>query len=58
MSDSSLLLVDWITSGRHERGEKWDFDLYRSTNDIFHNGDEPLFLDTVSFFVYQSVFFI
>ncbi|XP_075105505.1 urease accessory protein D isoform X3 [Nicotiana tabacum] len=47
VSDSSLLLVDWITSGRHERGEKWDFDLYKSTNHIFHNGDEPLFLDTV-----------
>lgn len=51
VSDSSLLLVDWITSGRHERGEKWDFDLYKSTNHIFHNGDEPLFLDTVSFFL-------
>ncbi|OIT03377.1 urease accessory protein d [Nicotiana attenuata] len=48
VSDSSLLHVDWITSGRHERGEKWDFDLYKSTNDIFHNGDEPLFLDTIS----------
>lgn len=57
MSDSSLLLVDWITSGRHETGEKWNFDLYRSMNNIFHNDDEPLFLDTVSFFVYQSVFF-
>lgn len=47
MSDSSLLLVDWITSGRHERGEKWDFDLYKSTNHIFHDGDGPLFLDTI-----------
>ncbi|XP_059297243.1 urease accessory protein D isoform X3 [Lycium ferocissimum] len=47
MSDSSLLIVDWITSGRHERGEKWDFDLYKSTNHIFHDGDEPLFLDTI-----------
>ncbi|XP_019260510.1 PREDICTED: urease accessory protein D isoform X2 [Nicotiana attenuata] len=47
VSDSSVLLVDWITSGRHERGEKWDFDLYKSTNHIFHNGDEPLFLDTI-----------
>ncbi|XP_060175714.1 urease accessory protein D isoform X2 [Lycium barbarum] len=47
MSDSSLLIVDWMTSGRHERGEKWDFDLYKSTNHIFHDGDEPLFLDTI-----------
>ncbi|KAK4348059.1 hypothetical protein RND71_034398 [Anisodus tanguticus] len=46
ISDLSLLLVDWITSGRHERGEKWDFELYKSMNHIFHDGDEPLFLDT------------
>lgn len=47
MSDSSLLIVDWITSGRHESGEKWDFGLYKSTNHIYLEGDEPLFLDTV-----------
>lgn len=46
-SDSNLVLVDWITSGRHESGEKWDFALYKSTNNIFLEGDEPLFLDTV-----------
>ncbi|VFQ59891.1 unnamed protein product [Cuscuta campestris] len=45
--DSNLVLVDWITSGRHERGEKWDFDLYKSTNNIYLDGDVPLFLDTV-----------
>nr|GMD50057.1 urease accessory protein D isoform X1 [Ipomoea batatas] len=45
--DSNLLLVDWITSGRHERGEKWEFDLYKSTNHIFLDGDQPLFLDTL-----------
>ncbi|CAK9170991.1 unnamed protein product [Ilex paraguariensis] len=46
MSDSSLLIVDWITSGRHESGEKWDFGFYKSTNHIFLEGDKPLFLDT------------
>lgn len=46
-SDSSLLMVDWITSGRHERGEKWDFELYKSTNNIFLEDDEPLLLDTI-----------
>lgn len=45
--DSNLLLVDWVTSGRHERGEKWDFDLYKSTNNIYLDGDVPLFLDTL-----------
>lgn len=47
VSDSSLLLVDWITSGRHESGEKWNFDLYKSTNHIFLDDDQPLFLDTL-----------
>ncbi|KAJ4973445.1 hypothetical protein NE237_006619 [Protea cynaroides] len=46
-SDSSLVIVDWITSGRHERGEKWDFGLYKSTNQIFLEEDQPLFLDAV-----------
>lgn len=45
--DSSLVIVDWITSGRHESGEKWDFELYRSTNHIFLEGNQPLFLDSV-----------
>nr|POE61184.1 urease accessory protein d [Quercus suber] len=47
VSDSSLVIVDWITSGRHESGEKWDFDLYKSTNHIFLEDNQPLFLDTV-----------
>ncbi|KAF7820428.1 urease accessory protein D isoform X1 [Senna tora] len=45
--DSSLVIVDWVTSGRHESGEKWDFDFYRSTNNIFLEDDQPLFLDTI-----------
>lgn len=48
--DSSLILVDWVTSGRHESGERWDFDLYKSTNQIYLEGDVPLLLDTVSVF--------
>lgn len=47
LPDSNLVMVDWITSGRHESGEKWDFDLYRSTNNIFLEDGQPLFLDTV-----------
>ncbi|XP_077253439.1 urease accessory protein D isoform X2 [Tasmannia lanceolata] len=38
---------DWLTSGRHETGEKWEFELYKSTNHIFLEGNEPLFLDSV-----------
>ncbi|KAF3793364.1 Urease accessory protein D [Nymphaea thermarum] len=47
VSNSNLIIVDWLTSGRHERGEKWDFSLYKSTNNIFLEGDHPLFLDSV-----------
>jgi len=46
-ADSNLLIVDWITSGRHESGERWDFELYKSTNNIFLEGDQPLFLDAI-----------
>ncbi|CAN0889167.1 Urease accessory protein D [Linum grandiflorum] len=53
VAGSSLVLVDWITSGRHESGEKWEFELYKSTNQIFiaddddDDDDRPLFIDTV-----------
>ncbi|KAH9795561.1 Urease accessory protein D [Citrus sinensis] len=52
-SDALLAVIpDPVTcfstaSGRHESGEKWDFELYRSTNHIFLEGDQPLFLDSV-----------
>ncbi|KAG1326397.1 putative Urease accessory protein D [Cocos nucifera] len=49
-SDSNLVIVDWITSGRHESGEKWEFELYKSTNQIFLEEDQPLFLDSVILF--------
>ncbi|CAN8316317.1 unnamed protein product [Cochlearia groenlandica] len=47
VSDSNLVLVDWITSGRHANGEKWDFDFYKSINNVYLEDDQPLFLDTV-----------
>lgn len=45
--DASVLLVDWCTSGRRERGEVWSFDQYKSTNRIFLEGKGPLFLDSM-----------
>ncbi|KAH9316204.1 hypothetical protein KI387_024831, partial [Taxus chinensis] len=45
-SDSNLVLVDWLTSGRRMRGEIWDFELYKSTNNIYVEGNQPLFLDS------------
>lgn len=53
VSDSNLVIVDWITSGRHESGERWDFALYKSTNQIYVDGNQPLFLDTVSLSLFQ-----
>ncbi|KAJ4845846.1 hypothetical protein Tsubulata_009970 [Turnera subulata] len=47
LSNSSLVLVDWFTSGRHENGERWNFDIYNSTNNIILGDDQPVFLDTV-----------
>ena len=35
---SSLLLLDWFTSGRLARGESWAFERYRSSNEIFVAG--------------------
>lgn len=35
---SSLLLLDWFTSGRLARGESWAFERYRSSNEVFVAG--------------------
>jgi urease accessory protein len=32
---SSVVLIDWLTSGRHASGERWAFDRYDSRTDIF-----------------------
>jgi urease accessory protein len=35
--DSALVLVDWFTSGRVARGERWAFEHFQSRNDVFHD---------------------
>lgn len=45
--DTNLVVVDWITSGRHESGERWNFELYKSTNHILGEGHQPLFIDSI-----------
>ncbi|CAN0333704.1 unnamed protein product, partial [Ectocarpus sp. 8 AP-2014] len=32
--DSSLVLVDWLTSGRMSRGEGWAFNRLESRNEV------------------------
>ncbi|KAG7099072.1 hypothetical protein E1B28_000947 [Marasmius oreades] len=36
--DATLVLLDWITSGRKSRGEEWSFSRYYSLNEIFLDG--------------------
>lgn len=42
--DASLLVVDSITSGRHQSGERWAFSRYESRIAVNHDG-RPLFRD-------------
>ncbi|KAG8704808.1 hypothetical protein FRC09_003315 [Ceratobasidium sp. 395] len=35
---SSLILLDWFTSGRMARGEEWAFERYYSRNEVFVDG--------------------
>ncbi|XP_002990307.2 urease accessory protein D [Selaginella moellendorffii] len=45
--DANLVLVDWFTSGRRERCEVWAFESFRSTNNVYLDGN-PVFLDTMN----------
>jgi len=45
-SDASLALVDWMSSGRSARGERWNFVRYSARNEIYRSG-ELLLLDNV-----------
>eukprot|EP00897_Mesotaenium_endlicherianum_P000209 jgi/Mesen1/10189/ME000076S09698 len=42
----SLVLVDWLTSGRRGRGEVWEFEKYESCNRVYlGGGGSPVLLD-------------
>ena len=43
-ADASLVMVDWMTSGRHATGERWAFSRYESRFDI-RRGSQRVFLD-------------
>lgn len=38
-SNAGLVLVDWLSAGRSECGERWAFRHYQSRNDVFVNGE-------------------
>ena len=46
-ANAGLVLVDWFTSGRAERGERWEFSSFKSRNDVFVSG-ERIFMDSIS----------
>ena len=41
--DANLVLVDWITSGRHASGERWAFARYENRIDITRDGRRILY---------------
>ena len=43
---SNLIFLDWYSSGRAARGERWSFSEHSSRTDIFV-ADRPVFIDTV-----------
>jgi urease accessory protein len=45
-SSAGLVLVDWFTSGRAARGERWAFDRFQSRNEVFIDG-EPRLVDSL-----------
>ena len=45
-NDASLVVVDWFSSGRVARGERWAFNRYESRNEIFV-GDRRVALDAL-----------
>ena len=45
-SDAGLVLLDWFTSGRAARGERWAFDNFQSRNDVFMDG-RRVFVDSI-----------
>ena len=43
---AGLALVDWFSSGRVARGERWAFNRFQSRNDVFISG-ERIFIDSI-----------
>ena len=45
-SGAGLVLLDWFSSGRVARGERWEFSRFKSRNEVFIAG-ERIFLDSI-----------
>lgn len=43
---AGLVLLDWVSSGRAARGERWEFSRFKSRNEVFIAG-ERIFLDSI-----------
>lgn len=44
---AGLVLMDWFSSGRAARGERWAFNHFQSRNDVFL-ADERIFVDSIA----------
>lgn len=44
--NAGLVLLDWFTSGRAARGERWQFSRFQSRNEVFV-ASERIFLDSI-----------
>lgn len=44
--NAALVLVDWFSSGRVARGERWEFEHFQSRNDVFLDG-RRIFVDSI-----------
>jgi urease accessory protein len=44
---AGLVLLDWFTSGRVARGERWDFADFRNRNEVFVENDR-VFVDSIT----------
>jgi len=41
-TDASLVLLDWFTSGRAARGERWEFNRFQSRNEVWRAATKPV----------------
>jgi urease accessory protein len=46
VKDTAMVLVDWFTSGRVARSERWAFEHFQSRNDVFLDG-RRIFVDSL-----------
>jgi urease accessory protein len=44
---AGLAFVDWFSSGRVARGERWEFERFQSRHDVFMAGERVFVVDSI-----------